>query len=687
MPDFLLEIGSEEIPAGFIAGTCDYLVKEFSKRLSEEGVGFDSAESDGTPRRTYIHIKGLSEKQPDREEIIVGPPAAVAFDAEGKLTKAGEGFARAKGLDFSTLKKESTDKGEYLSGVKKTKGVDTTELLANLCEHVVRTVPFKKSMKWGDGTFRYARPIHWFLAIFGGKVINFEIEGIKSGNKTMGHRIHSNEFIEISDFDDYIKKLEKACVYVSADMRKNFVRKQVADIEKSTGYRVDLDEDLLDTVSGLVEYPVALMGEFEEKYLEIPAEVLITSMKNHQKYFYVTDKNGKLVNRFIGVSNTMPKDPEVVKKGYARVLRARLADAAFFWENDKKYPLEKRVDELKKVVYQEKLGTSYAKMERFRQLAVFMAEKFAPAAAKDTDRAAYLCKADLLSEMVYEFPELQGIMGKTYAGLQGENQTVATAIDEHYMPRFAGDALPTTDAGSFVSMADKLDSICGCFAINLIPTGNQDPYALRRGAIGFLNIIREKGLRADIRELVEKEADILSGYIKFDKDKTVAGVCDFIMQRFRQMLASEDVPSDCVDCASTISGDIITIEKAAKALAQYRQTAEFASIAAGYKRINNILKKSGHEDMSYDPALFETEHERELAAAIEKCADSINSEVREENFTEAMTQLMTFSGPVDRFFDNVMVMAKDEKVKNNRLSLLNRLISLFNVLGDLTKII
>lgn len=687
MPDFLLEIGSEEIPAGFIAGTCEYLVKEFSKKLNEEGVGFESAVSDGTPRRTYIHIKGLNEKQPDREEIIVGPPANIAFDADGKLTKAGEGFARSKGLDFTTLKKEKTDKGEYLSGIKKTKGVDTVELLESLCDHVIKTIPFKKSMKWGDGTFRYARPIHWFLALFGDKVVNFEIDGIKSGNKTMGHRIHANEFFEVKDFDDYVKKLEKAYVYVSADMRKNFVRKQIADIEKGTGYRVDLDEDLLDTVSGLVEYPVALMGEFEEKYLDIPAAVLITSMKNHQKYFYVTDKDGKLVNRFIGVSNTLPKDPEVVKKGYARVLRARLADAAFFWENDKKYPLVNRVDELKKVVYQEKLGTSYAKMERFRQLAVYLAEKFAPAAVKDTDRAAYLCKADLLSEMVYEFPELQGIMGRTYAKIQGENDTVATAIDEHYMPRFAGDALPTTDAGAFVSMADKLDTICGCFAVKLIPTGNQDPYALRRGAIGILNIIREKGLRVDIKDIVEKEAEILSGFIKFDKDKTVAGVYDFIMQRSRQMLTTDGLPADCVDCASSISGDIIKIEKAAKALAQYRESPEFASIAAGYKRINNILKKSGHESTVYDPALFETEHERELAALIEKSADSINSEVCEENFTEAMTQLMAFSGPVDGFFNNVMVMAKDEKVKLNRLSLLNRLISLFNVLGDLTKII
>ncbi|MGE4318255.1 MAG: glycine--tRNA ligase subunit beta [Deferribacterales bacterium] len=687
MPDFLLEIGSEEIPAGFIAGTSDYLTKEFSKKLKEEGMEFTKVESDGTPRRSYIHIEGLSEKQPDREEIIMGPPANIAFNPDGTLTKAGEGFAKSKGLDFGTLKKETTDKGEYLSGVKKTKGVDTLELLETLCVSIIKSIPFKKSMRWGDNNFRYARPIHWFLALFGDKTVNFEIDGIKSGSQTMGHRIHANEYFQVKDFADYIAKLEKAYVYVSADMRKDFVRKQIADIEKETGYKVDLDEDLLDTVAGLVEYPVALMGEFEEKYLSIPAEVLITSMKNHQKYFYVTDKNGKLVNKFIGVSNTQPKDPSVVKAGYARVLRARLADAAFFWENDREYPLANRVEELKKVTYQEKLGTSYAKMERFRALAVYLAERFAPSAVKDTDRAAFLCKADLLSSMVYEFPELQGIMGKTYAKLQGENDTVATAIDEHYMPRFAGDVLPSTDAGAFVSMADKIDTITGCFAINLIPTGNQDPYALRRGAIGVLNIIRDKGLRTDIRELAEKSADILSGYIKFDKEKTVDGVTDFIMQRFRQMLNGDGIPADCIDCAMSVSGDIIKIEKAAKALFAYRETKEFASISAGYKRINNILKKSGHTGTEYDRSLFDSDQERELADLIESKSAGIHREVSEENFTEAMTQLLTFSGAVDSFFENVMVMAKDEKVKDNRLSLLNRLIGLFNVLGDLTKII
>ncbi len=687
MPDFLLEIGSEEIPAGFIAGTSDYLTKEFSKKLKEEGMDFTKVESDGTPRRSYIHIEGLSEKQPDREEIIMGPPANIAFNPDGTLTKAGEGFAKSKGLDFSTLKKEATDKGEYLSGIKKTKGVDTLELLETLCVSIIKSIPFKKSMRWGDNNFRYARPIHWFLALFGDKTVNFEIDGIKSGSRTMGHRIHANEYFEVKDFAGYIAGLEKAYVYVSAGMRKDFVRKQIADIEKETGYKVDLDEDLLDTVAGLVEYPVALMGEFEEKYLSIPAEVLITSMKNHQKYFYVTDKNGKLVNKFIGVSNTQPKDPSVVKAGYARVLRARLADAAFFWENDREYPLANRVEELKKVTYQEKLGTSYAKMERFRELSVFLAERFAPETAKDTDRAAFLCKADLLSAMVYEFPELQGIMGKTYAKLQGENDTVAAAIDEHYMPRFAGDVLPSTDAGAFVSMADKIDTITGCFAINLIPTGNQDPYALRRGAIGVLNIIRDKGMRIHIRELAEKSADILSGFIKFDREKTVDGVTDFILQRFRQMLAAENIPADCIDCAVSVSGDIIKIEKAAKALSAYRETKEFASISAGYKRINNILKKSGHIGTEYDRALFDSDYERELADLIESKSAGIHREVSEENFTEAMTQLLTFSGAVDRFFENVMVMAQDEKVKNNRLSLLNRLIGLFNVLGDLTKII
>jgi len=687
MPDFLLEIGSEEIPAGFIGGACEYLKSEFKKRLTDAGIGFNNIDSDGTPRRTYVHITGLAEQQDDREDTIMGPPASVAFDADGNLTKAGAGFVKSKGLDEGSLTKVETDRGVYLSGVKKTKGVPTRDFIQNILVDVIKSIPFRKSMHWGDKSFRYARPVHWFVSIFGGKVIDFEIEGIKSGNKTMGHRIHANEYFEVKDFEDYKETLKKAKVYYSSAARIEEMRRQVAQIEKETGYKVDLDEELLETVAGLVECPVALMGEFEDKYLNIPAEVLITSMKNHQKYFYVTDKDGNLVNKFIGVSNTAPNDPALVTKGYARVLRARLADAEFFWANDQKYPLENRVEELKKVVYQEKIGTSYEKMERFRKLAGFFAENFNPAVKADTERTATICKADLLSEMVYEFPELQGIMGRRYAKLQGENESVAQAIEEHYLPKFAGDALPSSDIGAFVSMADKLDTICGCFAIDFIPTGNQDPYALRRGAIGILSTIRAKGYRMGLSKMIAESVKNIADYIKFDTEKTAGLVYDFIIQRYRQILTGEGLPADCVEAACGISDDILTIEKAAKALAEYKQTKEFASIAAGYKRINNILKKSEHTSDVYDAALFETNFERELAGLIADKADQINREVSEENFTVAMTQLLTFSGPVDNFFENVMVMAKDEKVKLNRLSLLNKLKSVFNMLGDLTKII
>lgn len=687
MPDFLLEIGSEEIPAGFISGACEYLKGDFEKRLTDAGIGFENIESDGTPRRFYLSITGLEEKQKDKEETIMGPPASVAFDSDGNLTKAGAGFAKSKGLPEETLTKVETEKGVYLSGLKKTKGVPTREFIENIVVDVIKGIPFRKSMRWGDKSFRYARPVHWFLALFDGEVINFEIDGIKSGSRTMGHRIHHNEYFEVKNFADYKAKLKEAKVVTSTAERIAQMRDQVAGIEKETGYKVDLDEELLETVAGLVEYPVSLMGTFEEKFLDIPAEVLITSMKYHQKYFYVTDQKGNLVNKFIGVSNTDPNDPELVKTGYARVLRARLADAAFFWENDKQYPLEKRVDELKKVVYQEKIGTSYEKMERFRRLAAFFADKLNSAVKADTERAATLCKADLLSEMVYEFPELQGIMGRRYASLQGESDAVAAAIEEHYLPRFAGDDLPASDVGAFVSMADKLDTMCGIFAIGMIPTGNQDPYALRRGAIGILSTIKNKGYRISLREMIAEAVNNLAEYLRLDTDQTIEQVYEFIIQRYRQILAGEGLPADCVDAASDISDDIITIEKAAKALAEYKQTPEFASIAGGFKRINNILKKAEHSSVQYDTALFETDYERELDSLIKDKADQINREVSEENFTVAMTQLLTFSGPVDDFFENVMVMAKDEKIRTNRLSLLTKLKEVFNMLGDLTKII
>jgi glycyl-tRNA synthetase beta chain len=491
---------------------------------------------------------------------------------------------------------------------------------------------------------------------------------------------------EIKDYEGYLSTLEKARVIVNSESRKEHIMKQIKSLEAQHGFVVDVDPELLDTVCNLVETPVAVLGSFSEDFLKLPAEVLITSMKNHQKYFYVNDKNGKIQNFFIGVSNTEPEDFSLIRKGYERVLRARLTDAKFFYENDIKVPLPERTEELKKVVYQEKLGTSYQKMERFRALAAYLADTLDKNASASTARAAYLCKADLLSEMVYEFPELQGIMGREYAALQKEDPKVCQAIFEHYLPRFSGDELPESAEGAFVSMADKLDTVCGCFCIGLIPGGSNDPYALRRSVIGVLQIIRVKGYRLCLDDVINKSLSLLAATQKFDSEAVAAQVKDFILQRLKQILAGEGVDGECFDAVTGISGDVTVIEKAAVALAKYRNSDEFAVISQGYKRISNILKKQEHEGGEIDASLFEKEEEKALAGILSEKEQSIAKNIKEENFEDALKELLSFSGPVNGFFDAVMVMVEDESVRNNRLNLLSGLRYVFGLAGDLSKL-
>lgn len=686
MSYYFLEIGSEEIPAGFIGKSCDFLKSEFEKQLKENNIAYSGVKTDGTPRRMYVYVTGIAEKQADSEEFIMGPPASIAYDADGNLTKAGQGFAASKGIKTEDLKRTKTDKGEYISGVKKSVGVETAEVLKDLVPRIIKSIPFQKSMRWGSTDFRFARPVHWFISLFGGEVLPFEIDGIQADRYTYGHRIMCPSRFEVKDYDSYVKALADARVTVNTESRKEQIMIQIKALEEKHGFRVDVDADLLDTVSNLVEAPVAVLGSFSEDFLKLPPEVLITSMKNHQKYFYVNDKNGKLLNYFIGISNTEPQSTELIRKGYERVLRARLTDAKFFYENDINVPLAQRTEELRKVVYQEKLGTSYAKMERFRAVAAYLAETLNKQAKETADRAAYLCKADLLSEMVYEFPELQGIMGREYAALQKENANVVQAIFEHYLPRFAGDRLPETAEGAFVSMADKLDTVCGCFAIGLIPSGSNDPYALRRSTIGILQIIRTKGYRLDLDRLIEKSLSVLAGAVRFDTEKAAAAVKEFILQRLKQLLVSEGVDGECFDAASGLSSDVITLEKCARALAKYRSSAEFGVISQGYKRINNILKKQEWNTDAVNPALFEKEEEKALADLLAEKKQATAELINKEDFETALSGLLAFSKPVDAFFEAVMVMAEDEKVKNNRLSLLTGLRNIFSLAGDLSKL-
>ena len=683
MPSYLLEIGCEEIPAAFIPSSTKFLLDEWTKRLTALNLPFSSIETGGTPRRLFVNIEGLELFQADKTEIIMGPPAAIAFNEDGSLSEAAKKFAVSKGIDETTLKKVTTQKGKYLQGEKKTGGMATSELIQKTAPEIIASIPFPKSMKWGNKDFRFVRPIHWFLSVFDEKELTFETEGIKASNITYGHRFLAPAKIEVKNIEEYKEKLASAYVYVNLSERRDIIKAQIKEIESRENIAVDIDDDLLNIVSDLVEYPYAILGSFEESFLQLPEEVLITSMKVHQKYFPVRNSSGKLINKFIGIANIKsPNGDSVIRQGYERVLRARLNDGLFFFNNDKKVPLSERTEALKKVVYQEKLGTSYEKMERFREIALYLADILCPDKKENVEQTAYLCKADLLSEMVYEFPELQGVMGYYYAKNEGLDDDVACGIMEHYLPKFAGDKLPETDEGRLTSIADKIDTITGVFAAGMKPTGNLDPYGLRRSAIGLLSIIEDAGYRIELTKLIEISLNKLSSRLSFNKDEVLNDVLSFINQRYKQMLVSKDVvAADVFDAVCSKSSDMIKIFNLAKVLTNARNTNEFQTIAASYKRINNILKKNDFNNEYFSDELFECDEERVLGALIRQ--QQMQALLDEEKNYAVLDELMKFAPAVDAFFEKVMVMAEDIKVRENRLGLIASLRKVFLIIGDL----
>ena len=683
MPSYLLEIGCEEIPAAFIPTSYKFLLDEWTKRLSALNLPFSSIESGGTPRRLYVNIEGLPVSQVDKTEIIMGPPANIAFNDDGSLTEAAKKFAASKGIDESTLKKVTTQKGDYLQGEKRTGGEKTADLLMKTAPEIIKSIPFPKSMKWGNNDFRFVRPIHWFLSVYDEKPLVFETDGITASNITYGHRFLAPAAIEVKNAAEYKEKLENAFVYVETSKRRDIILAQIKEIEAKENVCVEIDEDLLNTVSDLVEYPNAILGSFEDSFLTLPEEVLITSMKIHQKYFPVKDSGNTLINKFVGVANIKsPNGDGTIRLGYERVLRARLNDALFFYNNDKKVKLEERAEQLKKVVYQEKLGTSYEKMERFKAIASFLAEKLCSDKKENVEKTAYLCKADLLSEMVYEFPELQGIMGYYYAKNEGIDEDIARGIMEHYLPKFAGDVLPETDEGRLTSIADKIDTISGVFAAGMKPTGNLDPYGLRRSAIGIISIIEQAGYRIELKDIIEITLDKLSSRLAFNKDEVIKEVLSFINLRYRQMLVSKDiVAADVFDAVCDKSSDILKTLNLAKVLTNARGTDGFQTIAQAFKRINNILKKNNWDKEQFADELLQTDEEKALGSLIRN--QNMQALLDEEKNYATLDELMKFAPAVDNFFEKVMVMAEDIKIRENRLGLIACLRKVFLIIGDL----
>jgi glycyl-tRNA synthetase beta chain len=684
--EFLLEIGTEEIPSRFIGPALEKMKEMFIALLGSGRIPVDSGtvRTFGTPRRLVLYAAQVAEKQEDSSREVTGPPKKVAFDDDGKPTRAALVFAEKNSIPVEALTIKSTDKGEYLAARIDEKGGETAEWLKQALPGFILSIPFPKSMRWMDKDIRFARPIHWVLALWGGSVVDFPLNGIKSGNLSRGHRFMSPGAFLVKDFKSYFAQAEPNFVVIEPGVRKQRIVKQAGDLAVSRGGAVLDDPGLVEEVANLVEYPVAVMGSFNKEYLRVPKEILITAMREHQRYFTVVDAQGGLLPFFITISNTRAEDMEIVRAGNERVLAARLSDAAYFFDHDMTQPLAERVEGLKKVTYQEKLGTLYDKTERVKALSQYLSGLL-KADSRIAERAAHLCKADLLTGVVGEFPKLQGVMGRQYALLSGEDPRVADAIAEHYLPRFAGDMLPETSEGACVAIADRIDSIAGCFSAGLIPTGSEDPYGLRRQSVAILNMLLDRGLRLSLKGLVA-EACARYGLKKNDKATVESETLDFFRQRLAGMLVSEGVRSDVVDAALSVKFDdpLIAREKV-RALDALRTSEDYQPLVTALKRAGNILPKEFAGTVKKD--LLKQDEEKELFAAYSEIKDRAAEKIAKLDFRGALADIASLRKRVDAFFDRVMVMDKDAEVKNNRLALLAGITGLFAEIADFSRLV
>ncbi len=684
--ELLLEIGTEEIPAEFMPKVQVDMDAMIRKELAAARIAHGAVKVMATPRRLVLIVSEVAEKQEDQLIEKIGPAKRVSFDEQGNPTKAALGFAKGQGVDFSEIEILSTDKGEYICARKTVLGVETKTILAEMLPRFILGIPFKKSMRWKDLSIRFARPIHWIVALFGIEVIPFRLENIASGKKTCGHRFMSPGFFMVKDAHDFLRHLKENYVIIDPQERRKIIVQEAERAARKVGGKPVFLEELLEEVTYLVEYPTAVCGTFDREFLNLPKDVLITTMVEHQKYFPVVDEGGNLLPHFVTINNTLAHKPEVVARGNQKVIRARLSDARFFFQEDQKVSLDDHLKKLKKVVFHSQLGTSEDKVARFRQLAGWLADKINPALRADVERAATLAKADLETQMVYEFPSLQGIMGREYALIGCEKATVATAIYEHYLPTAAGGKLPATDIGAIVSIADKTDTIAGFFGINQPPTGTADPFALRRQALGILNILLDKQYPVALPELVNESLGILADKLKKTREEVLTDILEFFKGRFENMLISQDHPYDLVDAVLSqgISNVVVCLEKV-RAMEAFRKHPDFEPLMIAFKRVCNIIKNIDVAG-AIDPAVFETDAEKGLYEAYLGIRDKTMALVEKRDFGAALAEIARLRGPVDAFFESVMVMAEDENVRRNRLSLLEAISKLFYGIADISKV-
>lgn len=714
MEKLLFEIGTEEIPAKFMPGILKQLKELAAAKMQELRIPFEDITVYGTPRRMAFIAGGVAETQADVVVEAKGPSVKIAY-VSGAPSKAAQGFARGQGVDVKDL----VVRDNYVYAVKHLAGQPVVELLPGLLMDILTSLSFPKTMRWADYEFRFVRPIRWMVALFGDQIIPVEICGVKSGKFSMGHRFMQQSLkaaaesqgllsaalskvgnkvysalagvkgaVEIPSAGDYKKVMYDNFVMVDQDERRALILQQIKDLAAQNGGEAEINEDLLEEVNYLVEWPTALCGKFEEKFLSLPKECIITPMREHQRYFPVLDEDGNLLNKFITVRNGGSEHLDIVTHGNERVLRARLSDAEFFFNEDRATKLEDRLEKLKTVSFQEGLGNMYDKSERLVKMAEML--RFAintPVDEEELRRCALLCKTDLVTGMVIEFTELQGVMGREYALLDGEKPEVATSIFEHYLPRFAGDALPATTIGRIVGIGDKLDNICATFSRGLAPTGSQDPYALRRQALGVINILLDANYHISLAKIIAGTLYLLD--IKPEETgKLVPQIMEFFKQRLRNLLMDQGIRYDVIDAvfADKRNDDMVDLAVRCKALAAYVEAGNAEPLVQVSVRVSNLCKKI-EKEVAISGALFKDESENKLHEVVAAVSKEIIPEIVLYDYAAVLKAGEKVIEPVNTFFDNVMVMDEDENVKNNRLAMLEEVRGIVNAVGDLSLLV
>ncbi|HZK32929.1 MAG TPA: glycine--tRNA ligase subunit beta [Tissierellaceae bacterium] len=686
--NYLLEIGVEELPARHIDDALKELELNTVNMLKEERINYKEVKPYTTPRRLTLIIEGLDEKQSDLKENIKGPAKRIAFDEEERPTRALQGFMKGQGVDISSIYTEEFNGEEYVFTNILKKGKTLEEVINIHMPNIIKSIHFPKSMKWGGKNLRFSRPIRWLVSMLNNDIVPFDLEGIPVSNITKGHRFLGSDSIKIDHVNNYIGLLRKNYVIVDQKERKEIIKYGAEKLAKEKGGNLQIDEELLNEVTNLVEYPTPLIGRIKEEYLKLPEDIVITPMKEHLRYFPVLNDKNKLLPYFITVRNGNEDYIETVIKGNEKVLGARLEDAKFFYMDDIKEPLETYVEDLKGIVFQEKLGTLYDKTMRVGKLANKIGESLEVGEETESniERAAYLSKADLVTKVVTEFTELQGKMGMEYAKISKEKEIVSLAILEQYLPRFAGDKLPTTTAGTVLSMADKFDTIAGLFAIGIHPTGSQDPFGLRRQALGIINIILEKKLNLSIDETISTAlymyVDI--NRLAFDYEKVKGEIIDFFKGRIESMFISMGIRYDVVDALIDADvKDIYDTKIKADELNKWLEE-ELSEVLISFKRIANLVEKTSSQEVNKDLLVNEELNLYESHRDVEEKIDKL---IEKKDYYEALEELSTLQEPIDDYFDNVMVMVEDEKIKNNRLGLLRKIYDTMLKICDLSKIV